>query len=241
MAASPAGLLSLESDGSGVTRWTFMPRPPPKATMCGTLRANHAAATGADPDKFWWFITDDSVAAIAAELRERGFCIVDRLMGARTCAQLLDGCKLCQSRGLLEMAQLGGTRGKEAATYSHAAARNDVMGWFHQGEASALEPGSHSAEHIWSAGTLEKLTQRVDTLVGELKPHLPDDLGRIGSRAPLQVACYPGGGARCTLTMACTSNSRSLALAPMPSSHSLLFVSSARAAHVMCVRRRATL
>ena len=194
--SSDAGL-RLVRNADGKSRWTFDDSPP-KARMSPTLRANAAAAVQADPDKFWWFITDDSVAAIADDLRSRSYCIIDGLVGPRTCEQLLAGCKTCRANNLLGDAQLGGTRGKDAQTFSHAAARNDSVGWFQSGSSSdgALEAGTHRTDGLWAAGVIEKLTCRVDTLVQELKPLLPSDLGRVGSRAPLQVACYPGGGAR---------------------------------------------
>lgn len=184
-------------------RWTFRGEPdafgpgteplkPPRAKMSSKLQANYLAACAAkaNPDKFWWFITDDSVTSIAADLREKSYCIVDGLVGSRTCEALLRGCQACLSHGLLGEAQLGGTRGSDARSFSHAAARNDLVAWFQATE------GEERASGAWEPGTLVNLARRIDTLVEELKPHLPTDLGRIGNRAALHVACYPGGGAR---------------------------------------------
>ena len=69
-------------------------------------------------------------------------------------------------------------------TYSHTAVRGDDVGWF-----DGDEP------ELWPRQTLSAYLQKVDTLIAELGPRVPQ-LSAIGSRSKAMCACYPGGGAR---------------------------------------------
>ena len=90
--ATDVGSLRLLQRDSG-TEWVFAERAanaPPLAAMPLVMqRLAYAATLGAaDPEKYWWWITDDALAALAAELRGRHYCIVDGLLGEAAAATL---------------------------------------------------------------------------------------------------------------------------------------------------------
>ena len=77
--------------------------------------------------------------------------------------------------------QAGGRTGA-LLSYSHAAMRGDLVGWF-DGEEPAVWP------------QLGRYLTKVDTLVDQLRSHQLEVHG-VASRSKAMVTCYPGGGAR---------------------------------------------
>ena len=90
-----AAELVLVRRAGGHTEWAFLDRAesaPPLAGMNPRLAAMEAAGrlADADPESFWWFIRDEALDAIAAELKSASFCVVDGLLGQ---AKLEEGCR----------------------------------------------------------------------------------------------------------------------------------------------------
>jgi len=139
---------------------------------------------GADPERFWWWITDEALDATAAELTSKGFCVLDNLLGQAGATALRDEVAGVRAAGRLQASRLAGGRNGSMVTYTHTAVRGDHVGWF-DGE----EPG------LWGRGTLARYLVKVDTLVAQLGTRMTQ-LGAIASRSKAMIACYPGGGAR---------------------------------------------
>ena len=184
-----AAALVLVRRSCGRTEWAFGDRAgnaPPLASMSGRLAAMEAAGrlAHADPETHWWFIRDDALDAIAAELASDGFCILDGVLGARGQRALRHEVVALRSAGQLRPSRLAGGRTGSNTAFTHSAVRGDHMGWFTGNEPS-----------LWPGGTLTAYLTRVDTLIAQLGSRVPD-LARVGSRSKAMVACYPSGGAR---------------------------------------------
>ena len=184
-----AAELVLVRRAGGHTEWAFFDRAesaPPLAGMNPRLAAMETAGrlADADPESFWWFIRDEALDAIAAELKSASFCVVDGLLGGQAHRALRREVMALRSAGRLRASQLAGGRTGGSTAFTHSAIRGDHMGWFTGNEAS-----------LWPGGTLARYLTRVDTLVAQLGPRVPE-LAQIGSRSKAMVACYPGGGAR---------------------------------------------
>ena len=65
---------------------------------------------GSDPEKYWWWITDDALAALAAELRGRHYCVVDGLLGEAAAATLRREVQAVRAAGGLALSKLAGGR-----------------------------------------------------------------------------------------------------------------------------------
>ena len=186
-AADVAGLVLVERDGR--TAWAFTERiegAPPLAKMCDGLESMEAVGrlAGADPESYWWWITDEALDAIAAELNSANYCVLDRFLGSKGAKALRKEVRRVRTTGHLKLSRLAGGRSGANVTYSHTAVRGDHVGWFDGEEAD-----------MWPRGTLTKYLTKVDTLVAQLGPRV-SQLRDIAHRSKAMVACYPGGGAR---------------------------------------------
>ena len=183
------GLVLVRRAPSGRTEWAFPERAanaPRLAAMAPRLQTFEAAArlAGADYDRFWWWITDDALEHIGAELNASGFVVVDGFLGGKGARALREEVTSLRAAGRLQRSKLAGGRSGGMLTYSHTAVRGDDVGWF-----DGDEP------ELWPRQTLSAYLQKVDTLIAELGPRVPQ-LSAIGSRSKAMCACYPGGGAR---------------------------------------------
>ena len=188
LAHDEARLVLVRRD-TGRHEWAFAERAanaPPLARMRDPLQLIEAAGriAGADPERFWWWITDEALDATAAELTSKGFCVLDNLLGQAGATALRDEVAGVRAAGRLQASRLAGGRNGSMVTYTHTAVRGDHVGWF-DGE----EPG------LWGRGTLARYLVKVDTLVAQLGTRMTQ-LGAIASRSKAMIACYPGGGAR---------------------------------------------
>ena len=212
----------------GSTEWTFEGRAadaPPLATMGRSLASQLSLArmSGADPEKFWWWLQDEALALIAAELLRSHFCVLDGLLGDEAASALHAEVAAAHSAGRLQASRLAGGRNGGMLTYTHSAVRGDLVGWCvcrrrrrqartpppHFASASRTScrrSGSHpvpprvprfdgTEAGVWPGDTLGRYLQKVDTLVAQLAPLVPELRG-VASRSKAMVACYPGGGAR---------------------------------------------
>ena len=187
--ATDVGSLRLLQRDTG-TEWVFAERAanaPPLAAMPLVLQRLAYAANlgGADPEKYWWWITDDALAALAAELRGRHYCVVDGLLGEAAAATLRREVQAVRAAGGLALSKLAGGRTGKGLSYSHSAVRGDWVGWFDGDE-----------QGHWAERSLSRYLQRVDTLMSQLAPLLDAELAGVASRSKAMVAAYPGGGAR---------------------------------------------
>ena len=134
----------------------------------------------------WWWIMDDSIDAIGAQLNKQGYCIIDGFLTADQAQQLHKEVAECHAEGRLEGGGLvnGKLPSSDDAKYADRATRGDVIGWF------------DSTEDEWPHGRgLEGYLLKLGTLVSELQRPVPH-LAKITSRSKAMAACYPGGGAR---------------------------------------------
>lgn len=187
LVADVAGLVKVERNGQ--TAWAFTERAaglPPAVGMRANLCKMEAVGrlAGADPESYWWWITDDALDAIAAELNQKNYCVLDNFQGGKGVKALRKEVNRVRSSGQLKMSRLAGGRSGANVTYSHTAVRGDHVGWFDGEEAGQ-----------WKTGTLTRYLTKVDTLIAQLGPRVPQ-LAQIAHRSKAMVACYPGGGAR---------------------------------------------
>ena len=98
-------------------------------------KALEAKLGGADPDKYWWWITDEALADIAGQLRRSHHCVIDGLLGGRAAAALHEEVRAARTGGRLASSRLAGGRTGALLSYSHAAVRGDLVGWFDGTEA----------------------------------------------------------------------------------------------------------
>ena len=181
--------LKLIRRDNGATEWAFAERAqgsPPAAKMHEPLCTLESVGriAGADPETFWWWLQDEALDAIAAELGRSNYCLVDGLIGQKALRTLRGEIDGLSESGRLQLSKLAGGRTGGMLTYSHTAVRGDHVGWFDGEEAGA-----------WPQQSLSKYLQKVDTLVAQLAPRC-EQLAKIASRSKAMVACYPGGGAR---------------------------------------------
>ena len=181
--------LVLVRRSTGQSEWAFAERAanvPPLATMREPMKTIEAAArlSGADPERFWWWITDEALDGMAAELSANSFCVLDGLLGRTFAGALRDEVAGVRAAGRLQLSKLAGGRNGSMLTYTHTAVRGDLVGWFDGEEAG-----------LWPHGTLVKYLQKVDTLIAQLGERVPL-LAHIASRSKAMIACYPGAGAR---------------------------------------------
>ena len=124
--------LTLRETARG-TEWVFTSRPenaPPLAEMSAPLQALAQTAAFADPDRYWWWITDAALAEMAARLRATGLCIVDGILGGAACGELRREVLAAHAGGHLRPSKLAGGRTGKNLSYSLDAVRGDVVGWF---------------------------------------------------------------------------------------------------------------
>ncbi len=181
--------LVLVRRSTGQSEWAFAERAanaPPLAGMREPMKSIEAAGrmSGADPERFWWWITDEALDGVAAELSAKGFCVLDGFLGRTFAGALRDEVAGVRADGHLQLSRLAGGRNGTMLTYTHTAVRGDLVGWFDGEEAG-----------MWPHGTLAKYLQKVDTLIAQLGERVPL-LASIASRSKAMLACYPGGGAR---------------------------------------------
>ena len=175
--------LTLRETARG-TEWVFTSRPenaPPLAEMSAPLRALAQTAAFADPDRYWWWITDAALAEMAARLRATGLCIVDGILGGAACGELRREVLAAHAGGHLRPSKLAGGRTGKNLSYSLDAVRGDVVGWF-----DGYEDG------LWAEGALPKYLTRADTLISELGKHMPE-LSGVSGRSKAMVAQYAPG------------------------------------------------
>ena len=183
--AEDVASLRLIDRPNGATEWVFALRAhssPPLASMGEACRkkALEAKIGGADPEKYWWWITDEALADMAEQLQRQHYCIVDGMLGEKSIAAL--HAEVRAARGQLSSSRLAGGRTGALLSYSHASVRGDLVGWF-----DGDEPG------VWPQ--LGRYLTKVDTLVDQLRSHQLEVRG-VANRSKAMVTCYPGGGAR---------------------------------------------
>lgn len=174
---------------TGRTEWAFSKRAanaPPIARMGEPMRKVEAAGRlgGADPEKYWWWITDEALESATASLTANGFCVIDGLLGRAAATALRDEVAGARATGRLQLSKLAGGRNGSMLTYTHTAVRGDLVGWFDGDE-----------KDLWTRGALPRYLTKVDTLIAQLGEHVPQ-LASVASRSKAMLACYPGGGAR---------------------------------------------
>lgn len=182
--------LTLVTRGNGSTEWAFSERAnssPPAASMKEPLCTIEAIGklAGADPEKFWWWIQDEALDAMAAQLEANNHCVVDDLLGKAAMKKLRGEVAALHESGRLQLSKLAGGRTGGMLTYSHTAVRGDHVGWF---------DGEEGTDH-WPTSQLSRYLQKVDTLVAQLGERV-EQLAKIAHRSKAMIACYPGGGAR---------------------------------------------
>lgn len=170
--AADVASLRLVTRPTGATEWVFAERAdsaPPLAGMSFLLRQKslEAAIGGADPERYWYWITDEALADMAQQLRTQHWCLVDGMLGQRGSRALHAEVRAARPR--LDPSRLAGGRTGALLSYTHAAVRGDLIGWFDGEE-----------EGLWEA--LPRYLTKVDTLVAQLKEHLPEVQG-IGHRS----------------------------------------------------------
>ena len=165
----------------------------------------------------WWWVMDDTLAEVGATLRRNHFAVLDGFLGG-VAAQLAvavrgevravyeaglvpDAKPVMEGCPRLEPGALAGGRSGHGLAYVMQPVRGDHVAWF-----GGDEPACRFK-------ALPVLLQRVDTLVSELAPHVPELRG-VKNRTKAMVTCYPGGGARyvrhCDTTRGATHNGRIL-------------------------------
>lgn len=174
---------------NGLSTWAFTQRPvgspPPAGMRAGLCKIEIAGRlAGADPDSYWWWITDEALDGIAAELNRNCYCVIDNFQGPKAAKALRKEVSKVRSNGHLQLSRLAGGRSGTNVTYTHTAVRGDHVGWF-----DGAEP------KLWKKDTLTRYLSKVDTLVAQLAEKVPQ-LANIAHRSKAMVACYPGGGAR---------------------------------------------
>ena len=175
---------------SGESEWIFSGRAanaPPLAQIAEPMRSLEAAAriAGADPETYWWWLTDASLDGIGRELARRNYCVLDGVLGASGIAELRQEVRAVRESGQLSLSRLAGGRTGHGLTYSHAAVRGDLIGWFDGSEPT-----------LWPRGTLSRYLTKMDTLVAQLGERVGAGVAAVASRSKAMVTCYPGGGAR---------------------------------------------
>ena len=165
----------------------------------------------------WWWIMDDTLAEVGTALRRNHFAVLDGFLGgadAKLATAMRGEVRAVYEAGLvpdarqvmegcprLEPGALAGGRSGHGLAYVMQPVRGDHVAWF-----GGDEPACRFK-------ALPVLLQRVDTLVSELAPHVPELRG-VKNRTKAMVTCYPGGGARyvrhCDTTRGATHNGRIL-------------------------------
>lgn len=181
--------LALVRRCNGRTEWLFTKRasnaPPLAATAPSLCEAReHALVNQADPEKYWWWITDASLACIGEQLRSRCFLVLDGILGRSASVELRKEVIEARDLGKLTTSKLAGGRDGSKLTYTHTAVRGDLIGWF-DGDEPAL----------WTGGAFNRYLQKIDTLVAQLAEHV-SELSGISTRSKAMVTCYPGNGSR---------------------------------------------
>ena len=181
--AEDVASLRLVDRPCGATEWVFASRAhssPPLASMSEACRKKvlEAQIGGADPEKYWWWITDEALEDMAEQLQRQHYCLVDNMLGEKHINAL--HAEVRAARGQLSSSRLAGGRTGALLSYSHAAVRGDLVGWFDDPVA-------------WPQ--LGRYLTKVDTLVDQLRAHQPEVDG-VANRSKAMVTCYPGGGAR---------------------------------------------
>ena len=165
----------------------------------------------------WWWIMDDTLAEVGTALRRNHFAVLDGFLGgvdAKLATTVRGEVRAVYEAGLipdarqvmegcprLEPGALAGGRSGHGLAYVMQPVRGDHVAWF-----GGDEPACRFK-------ALPVLLQRVDTLVSELAPHVPELRG-VKNRTKAMLTCYPGGGARyvrhCDTTRGGTHNGRIL-------------------------------
>ena len=131
--AEDVASLRLIGRPTGKTEWVFAQRAhssPPLASMSEVCRKKvlEAQIGGADPEKYWWWITDEALADMAEQLQRQHYCIVDSMLGEKRAAALHAEVRAVRSQ--LSHSRLAGGRTGALLSYTHAAVRGDLIGWF---------------------------------------------------------------------------------------------------------------
>ena len=124
--------LSLVRRASGRTEWTFVDKDAPAiAEMSKVMRALRSVSelSGADPETYWWWITDSALKSMGAQLQERHFCILDGMLSPQACGALRGEVTAVREGGKLSASRLAGGRDGQKLMYSHSAVRGDHVGW----------------------------------------------------------------------------------------------------------------
>lgn len=187
--ATDEATLLLTRCANGQSAWAFAPLRaeadvPPPATMCAGLRRLRAQHNASSPSASSWTSTDAAADAIAAELSQRHFAIVDDYLPQADIAALRRAVVDMHAHGKLEQSELaGGATGSSSTAYTHSATRGDHIAWY-DGTVTDGIPALGAYLHA------------VDGLVyGRLRERVPS-LGSVRTRSRAMIAAYPGGGAR---------------------------------------------
>ena len=140
-------------------------------------------------DQHWW-IMDESVEVIRAELKKKNFAVIPGFLLDDQCHELRAHIDGAHREGRLGPGALAGGVTGENLSYTIQNVRGDQVGWF-EGE---TEDWSILTEHLRFVDTLV-------SLLGEDGPGADgkralQDLSTIGSRSQAMCTIYPGDGAR---------------------------------------------
>ena len=97
------------------------------AKACERLRAYYTLCDRSE----WWWVMDDSLAAIGSQLEEQGYVVLDGFLGSEQAAALRSEVLRCRAEGRLQGGGLvNGQLEATEAKYADRRARGDEIGWF---------------------------------------------------------------------------------------------------------------
>ena len=130
----------------------------------------------------WWWLMDQSLVMLGNRLKLAHFLKVDDFLPPAQARAVRAEVGRAYEAGRLAPGHLAGGVAASGTSYVLPSVRSDRVGWFTGKE----------AEVGWAA--LPAYMRKVDTLVDELKAHVPE-LRAIRHCSRAMVSCYPGGGA----------------------------------------------
>lgn len=156
------------------------------------LRAYFTLQGGAE----WWWLQDQTIAAVAKHLRSRHFVCLDSFIPDDQAKELLADVKSLEATGsAFSSGHLAGNSLGGGLTYVHKYVRGDQVCWMN-GE----EPHWSSASSSKLGGkhnTLGFYLKKMDTFLSELGglPEMKAELGGVKDRSHAMITYYPGTGA----------------------------------------------
>jgi len=143
----------------------------------------------------WWWIFDDSLLAITKSLQTTGFVYLDSFLDAASTANLHADVRRAWVGGALkEKGGLTDAREGKNTNYSRDETRGDFLGWFNGSEEGMWTQEKSLIGSTSAAAPPDSLSGyilKVSTLLEELKPLLPLELGDVCERSRAMVTCYP--------------------------------------------------